>query len=636
MQSVSVAEMNEISSSSFYSVNEENEEEDSEEEDEKTKRWLLKLNANKGPSAPGPKRTVSPRRQAPVPPSLRELRCIREASSEDERSTRHTRTSKSNHGSRHNNSARKQQPAQQQQAQPPQQKAADLEPAMRSLRAAFRRSFHEDEPLMEADEDSIEIPVPVPQKTLPTKSLPTKQVMPAKDPPLAATIEDHDDDDDSSDASATDAMANMMAELVQMEKKVLHNPAAKTQSAAHKDFLKQMALFKLQLLDDGLSEADDIHSSWHSQSQRPAGAPNRPRHKQALSGSSTHSHKSRRSTGSGENSITGRSVGKGPAPDSGHARSLAMGRELRNRNAKEDKVFDNAGYQPDRVVPKGGGPRPWSSVGWSVFANLVTFPLPDACLFWKHGTAAKQAWREKMGILFILVLVSAIFVATVSLVPVLICTESEVYYDVTQVERFGWTTIFGVVYNLNAFVDKHPGEESLEPYLGADASSLFPRTPPGELPMYCLTDRFLNETYFNETNTKHGLSNATCNSAVDELLVWGEEACHTSIVGRDALNETLGKYKEGNLVIPRWELYPNGLVDGTQYVIIHGTIYNVTQYINGLLYVQNHRRGALRHKVHFCSPIFFFCIPACSILHLIQITPTMNLLTLVQNCTILS
>lgn len=97
---------------------------------------------------------------------------------------------------------------------------------------------------------------------------------------------------------------------------------------------------------------------------------------------------------------------------------IATAPEVRHQNALQDQVFDNVGYQPDRFVPKFGGAYPWSSLFSSVLAGLVTFPIPDAFICWKKGTATKQAWREKIAIIFLFFfMVSGIFVASVSFGP---------------------------------------------------------------------------------------------------------------------------------------------------------------------------------------------------------------------------
>jgi hypothetical protein len=176
------------------------------------------------------------------------------------------------------------------------------------------------------------------------------------------------------------------------------------------------------------------------------------------------------------------------------------------------------------------------------------------------------------------------FVVMVSLVPVYICVESDEYFDRTQVAKKGWINIFGKVYDPEHFVDHHPGGvATLEKYFGLDTSRLFARLPPTELPSFCLSD-LLNETVFNATNSL-GLQDLHCSSTEEELFQYGDAACHMSFAGIDEIHQKLGDYEKGVFVIPGWDIGPKGLPDGTQVIIIDMTVYNVTQYMDGLRYV---------------------------------------------------
>ena len=265
------------------------------------------------------------------------------------------------------------------------------------------------------------------------------------------------------------------------------------------------------------------------------------------------------------------------------ATRVADAREARHTRVMEDKEFDNAGYLPDIVKDLRKEPEQMSTTLWSTFANLVTFPVPD-CLICKAGAGAKKAWREKVAIFFIFLFISATFVVMVTLVPVYICVESDHYFDATQIAQKGWNNIFGKVYDLQHFVDVHPGgAATLEKYFGIDASRLFARLPPTELPSFCLSDR-LNETVFNAKNSL-GLQDLHCSVTDEELFQFGDGACHSSFAGTDEFNNRLGEYQKGILVIPEWDIGPRGLPDGSQVIIIDKAVYNVTRYVDGLRYV---------------------------------------------------
>ena len=244
--------------------------------------------------------------------------------------------------------------------------------------------------------------------------------------------------------------------------------------------------------------------------------------------------------------------------------------------------IESVAYQPDFKTEDCNRTPSASSTIWEVFASVVTFPIHDSCVL-KQGLGAKKAWREKVAIFFLFLLISAIFVSAVSLVPIFVCTESVEYYDMDQVGENRWTSVFGKIYDLEDFFDVHPGGTAvIRNYRGYDASRLFARLPPTELPSYCLSSH-LNASVFNGTNSLQ-LQNITCMPpSVEEKLRYGDDgACHTTMVGSESLDELLGQYQAGELVIPEWVLGSNGLPDGTQYIVIDQSVYDVTKYLDQL------------------------------------------------------
>lgn len=405
----------------------------------------------------------------------------------------------------------------------------------------------------------------------------------------------------NSTSSDDSDVTNLVSQLNEVENAVLTS-STKRGKESNKELLKQLAMLKLQLLTD---EGED--NSTLMNSSRGSGLS----HSQHGGSRASRDSRTSKSTGGGRRtkrrhkalalpqSLPLEESSNGPeieipmhrssvddavsalnSSPSVIAMNVASARSNRKSKALEDHEFDNAGYQPDLVKEVRKGPERMSTTLWSVFASLVTFPIPD-CLICKKGTEPKKAWREKVAIFFLFLMVSGFFVVTVSLVPVYICVESDDYYDMDQVAKKGWNSVFGKVYDLEDFVDLHPGgRTSLERYFGLDASGLFARLPPTELPSYCLSDR-LNETVFNETNSL-GLQDIQCAPTEQEIFQYGDASCHSSFYGIEAINEKLGEYEEGKLVIPGWDIGPTGLKDGTQVVIIESTVYNVTQYIDGL------------------------------------------------------
>ena len=439
------------------------------------------------------------------------------------------------------------------------------------------------------------------------------------------------DDDDFSSSSEASAVTHLVSQLNDVETAVLTSSTTRGKDS-NKELLKQLAMLKLQLLTDDTVACETPKSGsrasvgtgraprrgsgansvgggsigggsigGHSRGGHSRGGHSRGGHSRASAGRRSHKSPGSQTLHFTQNRDLDDDMDDGPeieipfsrreedavsalnSSPSVIAMSVADARKARHAKAVEDKEFDNAGYQPDIVKEYRKGPELMSTTLWSIFASLVTFPVPD-CLICKTGVSAKKAWREKVAIFCIFLFISAMFVVMVSLVPVYICVESDEYFDRTQVAKKGWNSIFGKVYDLERFVDLHPGgAATLEKYFGLDTSRLFARLPPTELPSFCLSD-LLNETVFNATNSL-GLQDLHCSSTEEEMFQYGDAACHVSFAGIDEIKEKLGDYEEGVLVMPGWDIGPNGLPDGTQVIIIDRTVYNVTQYMDGLRYV---------------------------------------------------
>ena len=257
-------------------------------------------------------------------------------------------------------------------------------------------------------------------------------------------------------------------------------------------------------------------------------------------------------------------------------------RRSRKDQAIEDKSFENAGYQPDLIIEERSGPLPWTSGAWEILSYLLTFPIPDFCIR-KEGHGPKKAWREKVAIFLLFLMISCGFVVGISLLPIFLCEESEEHFDELQVGAKGWTSVHGRIYDLEEFQNLHPGGfQPLQNYYGEDASDVFPRLPPTELPEICLSKK-LNETVFNATNIL-GLQNITCRAAppVDLEFQYGD-LCHYGVVGIEEMEEKMGEFEQGWLVIPGFDLGPGGFADdGSPYIILDNYVYNVSSYIQGL------------------------------------------------------
>ena len=180
---------------------------------------------------------------------------------------------------------------------------------------------------------------------------------------------------------------------------------------------------------------------------------------------------------------------------------------------------------------------------------------------------------EKVLLCMLMLLASAMVVGGIGFLPLYFCRNSGVYTkeDIWQQEGAAWVTIFGKVYEMNKYIDSHlGGRDGILKFLGSDASKLFPRLPAGQLPSFCLN---LDK---GEYYTQNSLP--TCTELTDVDMATNVP-CHDSIVGLKEVRSKMKDYRKGELVIPKWQLGD----DGMQWIQVGKSIYNVTQYVNGLM-----------------------------------------------------
>ena len=386
----------------------------------------------------------------------------------------------------------------------------------------------------------------------------------------------NDEITDLSVVSQASSDTNVLSQLNNIQTTILTSPSTRNKNS-NKELVKHLAMVTVELLtnESAAHESPKWASAGHKRHQSPV--PNTMNFTQNTFLENDIVHRPPIEIPCGDDAVS--DLNSSPSMI---ATRVADTRKARHEKVMEDKEFENAGYLPDIVKDNRKEPEHMSTTLWNAFANLVTFPVPDF-LICKAGAGAKKAWREKVAIFFIFLFLSAILVAIVTfLVPVYICVESDQYFDSRQIAQNGWNSIFGKVYDLQHFVDVHPGAARLEKYFGLDTSRLFARLPATKLPSFCLSE-LLNETVFNAKNSL-GLQDLHCSAPKEELFQFGDGACHSSFAGADEFNSRLGEYKKGILVIPEWDIGPRGLPDGSQVIIIDKAVYNVTRYLDGLRY----------------------------------------------------
>ena len=172
----------------------------------------------------------------------------------------------------------------------------------------------------------------------------------------------------------------------------------------------------------------------------------------------------------------------------------------------------------------------------------------------------------------IALLTSAAMVGGIGFLPIYFCRPSGLYtyQEIWKQQGEAWTTMFGTIYDMADYIDHHPGgRQGILDFLGNDASKLFPRLPPNQLPAFCLD---ITKTEYLSENQE-----PVC-TLLDEIDRLTGVPCHDWLVGKREVQKYFEPYQTAKLVIPTWELGKNGM----QWITIDKNIYNVTQYVDGL------------------------------------------------------
>lgn len=207
---------------------------------------------------------------------------------------------------------------------------------------------------------------------------------------------------------------------------------------------------------------------------------------------------------------------------------------------------------------------------WCSFASICTFLVPDFCI--SGNKDAKQAWREKIAILYVVFFTSAFFVGGFGFAPLMICEEETIYTweDIWQQSKEAWVVVHGGIYDMEDLVHKHPGGiDGILQYLGRDASKLFPRAPPATLSEDCLN--------MNKIVTPINSTTPVCSDFTEEDILSGFP-CHDFATGINGTRKFLGEYERGILAYSGADLeFAHGY-----WITIYDRVYNVTEYINNI------------------------------------------------------
>ena len=216
---------------------------------------------------------------------------------------------------------------------------------------------------------------------------------------------------------------------------------------------------------------------------------------------------------------------------------------------------------------------------WASFAWMITFFIPNKCIM-RPTKDAKQAWREKVALFVIMVSCSVFFVGVFGFVPLLLCKEDSIFSmsDIWLQTGENWVVVHGIIYDVKDLIYRHPGGvDGIVDFLGKDASKVFPRAPPVQLPQKCL-DMVKVEAYsLNVEGPMNNFTNPTCAEFTELDMLLGI-TCHTFAAGSQGVNKFLGDFNRGELS----HTTPGLNELGIHWFSIYDRVYDVTTYVDAI------------------------------------------------------
>lgn len=233
---------------------------------------------------------------------------------------------------------------------------------------------------------------------------------------------------------------------------------------------------------------------------------------------------------------------------------------------------------------------------WASFAWILTFPIVNRCIP-RPTKAAKQAWREKVALFFVMLASSVFCVGVLGFVPLLLCKEDIIFSerDIWLQTGESWVVIHGVIYDVKDFIYKHPGGvKSIIDFVGQDASRLIPRAPPALLPQKCLDMEKITALNMSSYHPENNFTNPTC-PGIDDMDKLLGTSCHTFMAGNNGTYKFLGQYERGLLSLTAAELNKNN----RHWFSLYDRVYDVTDYIIAVNKKRQWMNGELETNLDF-------------------------------------
>jgi len=241
---------------------------------------------------------------------------------------------------------------------------------------------------------------------------------------------------------------------------------------------------------------------------------------------------------------------------------------------------------------------------WATFAFLCTFFVPDFVLMYigrMKSTISRQSWREKIAMVYLFVFFSAFVAFWLEYITSLFCDPPD-YFKYTDVisPKSKYAEVNGRAVNMSSWADQSAMAAEVSKYPGYDLSPLFPT--------FTLLARESGNSTYSEPAIQTCIGDQNMQNVADEWLIYRlsndtgyvvEQAQITScpmptsngtVSGAPCFYhhsdvEELENGIEGVITYTRDYIYknrsslPNGIVEGSGYVILRGKVYDVTDYL---------------------------------------------------------
>lgn len=198
---------------------------------------------------------------------------------------------------------------------------------------------------------------------------------------------------------------------------------------------------------------------------------------------------------------------------------------------------------------------------WMITTSLLTFYISDCCLM--KNRDVRQAFREKIAILTIIIIFSLSLLFIVAILPQILCPDITVYsWENIYKSKKQLMVVSGNVIDVDGFDKTHPGIISnFQNYLGQDITHIFESPHPSyKLPS---TIKIYSELLYTYLDRQINDTEKYCS----------KNFCHPY------LNETMNIIKSmyvGDLIYTYRELNE---FDNANWFILYNIVYNISTYV---------------------------------------------------------